>query len=156
MGAKKPAAIKRLEGNPGQRPILPEPEIGPEGIPDAPGWLSGEAFEEWARVTKALASVPGLLRTVDRAGLVAYCEAWGTFVEAAREVRERGVLLRGKTGEMVRNPAVQIARDSAKELKVWCTEFGFTPSARGRMHAPGESKPDDVDAEILRLVTGQV
>lgn len=150
----KPAAVKRLEGNPGQRPIKDEPEIGPEGIPDAPGWLAGEAFEEWVRVTAALATVPGLLRMVDRAGLVAYCEAWGTFVEAAREVRERGVLLRGRDNNMVRNPAVQIARDAAKELKVWCGEFGFSPSARGRMGVPDGGKDDDGDAEILSLVTG--
>ena len=154
MSAKKPAAVKRLEGNPGQRPIQDEPEIGPPGMPDPPGWLQGEAFVEWARITTALSSVPGLLRIVDRAGLVAYCEAWGTFVEAAREVRERGVLVRGRDNSMVRNPAVQIARDAAKELKVWCAEFGFSPSARARMAVPAEGKDDGVDAEILSLVTG--
>jgi phage terminase small subunit len=42
-------------------------------------------------------------------------------------------------------------RDALAQIKVWCTEFGLTPSARARMALPSEGKGDGEDAEVANL-----
>ena len=45
----KPAAVKKLEGNPGKRKLnTKEPNPG-KGMPDCPAWLLPEAKTEWIR-----------------------------------------------------------------------------------------------------------
>ena len=52
-----------------------EPTPAPE-IPDAPPHLSPEAREEWERLALELYEL-GILSTIDRAALAAYCQAYG-------------------------------------------------------------------------------
>ena len=51
-----------------------EPTPDPE-IPDAPPHLSPEAREEWERLALELYEL-GILSTIDRAALAAYCQAY--------------------------------------------------------------------------------
>lgn len=83
-----PTALKALRGNPGKRPI-PEGEPMPSAsTPRPPADLDGEALAEWKRVVPELESL-GLVTVLDRAYLVAYCEAWSTFCLARRALRGR-------------------------------------------------------------------
>jgi phage terminase small subunit len=43
----KPAAVKKLEGNPGKRKLNTEEPIPAKGMPACPDWLMPEAKKEW-------------------------------------------------------------------------------------------------------------
>ncbi|WP_417291945.1 phage terminase small subunit P27 family [Desulfovibrio porci] len=107
-------------------------------IPDAPPHLSPVALEEWRRVAQELYSL-GILSSVDRAALAAYCQAYARWV-AAEE------LLRGDDGNMnlteitsngntIQNPLVGVANKSLELMHKYLTEFGMSPSSRTRVSA---------------------
>lgn len=147
----KPAALKQLAGNPGNRPISPEPEPT-KGAPNPPGDLTPEAFAEWCRIVPELEAI-GLLAKVDRAYLVAYCEAWSNFCEAREAVREHGTLVQGRDGNLVKNPATQVMKDSLEMMLKYGTQFGLSPTARARMtFSIPQDKPDEGSA--LSLLSG--
>lgn len=132
-------------------PGIPGPQVPVTGplqadmmhAPSPPAWLPREAKAEWRRVVAAVAPWPAWLQVVDRAALTGYCAAWATFVEAAKDVAKRGVLVPGRSpadkardgdgGALVKNPALQIQRDASVQMRSWARELGFTPDARGRV-----------------------
>lgn len=153
----KPTALKVLEGNRGKRPLTRN-EPKPTGkAPGCPTWLAPEGKAEWRRVVPELDRI-GMLTRVDRAALTAYCETWATFVTAQRQLHEHGLVLLQREGYTLdgehliirpaKNPAVQIARDSAALIRQFCAEFGLTPSARARISLP-EVEADDPLASIF-------
>lgn len=143
----RPTHLKLIEGNPGKR-ALPRAEPKPEPkAPKPPTDLHGDALREWRRVAPQLERL-GLLTGLDRAALAAYCWSWAQLLAAERTLAESSLLLKGRPDRgMVRNPAAAIARDASRDCRAWCSEFGMTPSARGRMALPDD--PDDDDLETL-------
>ncbi len=90
----------------------------------------------------------GLLATADFDNLVTYCEeGWARWVMANDDIQRNGIKQMGAMGGDVRNPSVQVARDAAMLMLRLSQEFGFTPSARSRIHLP-ESE-DQADAQAL-------
>ena len=91
-----------------------EPTPDPE-IPDAPPHLSPEAREEWERLALELYEL-GILSTIDRAALAAYCQAYGRWVEAEEQLRNiDGTMKLTETtsnGNIIQNPLVGIANKS--------------------------------------------
>lgn len=136
-----PTATKIIQGNPGQRPlnddtlkVPPSEDIRPTVT------LSPIASREWNRIAPVLHSL-GLLTDMDKVLLAGYCEAWSRYQEAQAILTSEGVLVLGYRGSMVKNPAIQVAKDALADVIRIATEFGMTPSSRGRMHIPGT--PDD-------------
>ena len=141
----KPAKLKVLEGNPGKRRI-PRPPITSSGADLAPpSHLSESASEEWRRVVDLL-DAEQLWTDVDRTALEVYVEAVATFREAVKYVRSEGVMVSGqKAGTVVKNPAIQVARDSASVIRSLGSEFGMTPYTRMQLGLPVQ-KVEDLDA----------
>lgn len=110
--------------------------------PAAPEWLPAEAAAEWERVVPEMARV-NVLKEADRAALVAYCLTWDRLVSAQRELAESGSVLGRNSQGVVRHPAVAVVEAASKELRAWCAEFGFTPSAENRLAVTPGSAPDD-------------
>jgi P27 family predicted phage terminase small subunit len=117
--------------------------------PEAPDWLPEEARAEWQRVVPELQRLQ-LLKPIDRAALTAYCLTWDRLVTAQRELAEntddqgRPSTLGTNSQGVVRHPAVAVIEAASKELRAWCGEFGFTPSAEGRLSTPdGDGGEDD-------------
>jgi len=72
---RKPTAWKKLEGNPGKRP-LPANEPQPtllDGVPLCPAHLVGDARAEWNQVAPELVNC-GILSRVELSLLELYCE----------------------------------------------------------------------------------
>jgi P27 family predicted phage terminase small subunit len=147
----KPAALKALAGNPGQRPIKPEPEPT-KGAPRAPHDLKGEALAEWGRIVPELDAL-GLLAKVDRAYLVAYCESWASFDQARQEVAERGALVTGRDGYLVKNPAAQIMKDAADMMLKFGSRFGLSPVDRARLTVDKPEEDSGPGAAILSILS---
>ena len=147
--APRPDALNALEGDPGNRRRNTDSPKPKPGAPTPPHWLKAEALAEWGRIVPELDSI-GLLSVVDRAALTAYVCSWATFVECAEDIEDNGVMIRGRDGNSVKNPAVAMQRDALAQIKTWVTEFGLTPSARARMQLPSE-KGTGEDASVSEL-----
>lgn len=110
-------------------------------MPEPPDWLDEIARQEWNRVAPIL-SENGVLTEADVTALGVYCQTYSQYVECQRNINEKGLVHSGKL-----NPLARHADTLTKQLRGLITEFGFTPSSRGRME-PAE--PADPDAEALK------
>ncbi len=134
MGRKaKPTAIRRREGNPGKRAWNHGEPIPPEVIPDCPEHLSDVAAAEWHRVAATLHEM-GVLSTVDRAALAAYCQAYGRWVEAEERMRQTPLLIRTPSGYPQQSPWLSIANKQLELMAKFMAELGMTPSSRSRVN----------------------
>src|SRR5580704_4521684 len=98
----KPTALKVIEGNPGGRPLNPD-EPKPSGIPSCPRHLNKEARAEWHRISKELVTI-GLLTSIDRAALAAYCVAYSRWIEAEHNIAKFGHVVKAPSGYPIQNP----------------------------------------------------
>ena len=92
----KPTARKRLEGNPGKRPLNSrEPKLpAPESEGPLPTELMGDvlALQEWARLEPMLRASK-VLTAGDRGLLVALCQQWSRYLEATQKVAVSGLVI---------------------------------------------------------------
>jgi P27 family predicted phage terminase small subunit len=149
MGARGPAPqpveLKVLHGNPGKRRLntdRPKPKPGAT----VPAWLPATARAEWARVMPELTRL-GLVTVVDVAALSGYCLAWAQLQQAQAILDVEGLTMTLPSGYAQQRPEVSIVHKSLGLIKAFCAEFGFTPSARGRMTAgatPETPEGDDL------------
>ncbi|MEV6638429.1 phage terminase small subunit P27 family [Actinoplanes sp. NPDC051470] len=144
MADRKPAAVKLLHGNPGNRDITSS-ATSTTGAPRPPADLKGEAFAEWCRITGYLSRV-GQIEAVDYAALTVYCCAWAMFDDARRLMDEHGPVVMGRDGGLVKNPAAQVMRDASDTMLKFGGRFGFTPKDRQNMGLTS-GEPDDDDLE---------
>lgn len=144
-----PTPIRRLTGNP-QHHALPENEpIPPPGRPTCPMWLDRAGRTEWHRVVPLLDGM-GVLSTLDRGMIAAYCAAWSQFIAATRTLQAEGMVIETGRG-MTTHPAANLQIKLAATLRAYCVEFGMTPSARSRMQLPGQVEAKD---DFDRLMEG--
>lgn len=140
-----PSALKLLHGrgrgtDSGGRKVAASPDFR-RIPPEPPEWLSDEATAEWRRVVPGLVRLD-ILKPEDRAVLVAYCETWATFVDATQVVRYEGLTIEAKQGTLP-HPAVSIARNAGRELRVFAAHFGLTPSSEGAVARGGGDDGED-------------
>jgi P27 family predicted phage terminase small subunit len=145
----KPAGLHDLEGtrnrhrNKGQEPIF-------GGVPTCPKHLSKAAKAEWKRVSTELGST-GLLTSVDRAALAAYCSAWARWVEAEEKIKEFGMVAKSpKSGYPIQNPYVSISNTSLDQMRKFAAEFGMTPSSRTKIRIESPATAADPFEEFMK------
>jgi len=144
----KPTALKRLEGNPGKRPLNQrEPQPRAAAI-YCPRWLHPDAKREWHRVAPELTRL-GLLTILDRAALAAYCEAYDEWLMACRVLKEEGYTFTTIKRHVGLHPMVGIKQKALDRMRAFMTEFGMTPSSRSRIVLPPQ-EPDNPVIEFLR------
>lgn len=151
----RPAALKlingRGEGRDSGGRLVKQPPGFVRLPPQPPEWLPEEAAAEWERVVPELQRLQ-LTKPIDRAALTAYCLTWDRLVTAQRELagntdaQGRPSVLGENSQGVTRHPAVAVIEAASKDLRAWCGEFGFTPSAEGRLNTPegggsGEENP---------------
>lgn len=127
----KPTLLKKLQGNPGHRPLPPEPRFAAASAAPPPD-LDVAGLDEWTRVAPALVAI-GVVTEPDRAALEAYCR-WFS--------RWRGAMVRLESGKLkpARYRAVLIeAREASKELRAYAVQLGLTPATHSRV----VGKPND-------------
>jgi len=145
MGRKrKPTELHVLQGTGRKHRMNPNEPTPAAAIPDPPRFLKGYALEEWQEITVELYEL-GLLTTVDRTALAAYCQAFRTWAEAveALELKPRegepplekpqlALLQRTKNGNVIQSALVGIAHTAMEQMRKYLTEFGMTPAARAK------------------------
>lgn len=134
----KPPAVRRLEGNPGKRPIHDEAKIG-TAVAEvdefaAPATLHPKAVVVWNEIVPDLVEV-GLVRTIDATVLEALC----THVAIARVATERlgddldDYLDVTEKGTPVVSPHFRVFRDSWAAAVKLAEQYGLTPIGRLRL-----------------------
>ena len=142
----KPTPLKRLEGNPGKRPLPDEMDIPADKL-TCPAHLTSAARREWKRVVPELQAL-GLLTNVDRAALAAYCQAYGRWVEAEKVLKQKGPLYKTEKGNVITSPMLWVSNKAVEQMHKFLTEFGFTPASRVRLSVTPKSTKDPMD-ELL-------
>lgn len=147
----KPSALHDLEGTRNRRRNT---EPRPSGIPTCPQHLNKEAKREWKRISAELAAL-GLLTSVDRAALAAYCSSWSRWIDAEENVQKFGAVIKSpKSGYPVQNPYVGIANTSLDQMRKFLIEFGMTPASRARLSVEAAPKSADAFADFMSSIGG--
>lgn len=146
----KPVAIKKFEGNPGNRPLPPDDPAPRLASFEPPAKLSNLAYaiEFWREHVIALDAI-GVLRSIDRAAFEAAARDYHEYLVAEEKIGSLGRIIATQEGNLIQNPWVSIRNKAQKRWKDWLAEFGLTPSARARLKVGGNDVLD-VDA-VLRL-----
>jgi len=136
MGRKpKPTNLKKIEGNPGCRPLNgnePRPTIGELKAP--PEYLNEYAKKEWERLAPILHNM-GLLTELDYTAFEAYCQSYSNYRQASEQLDKQGLILTGRHGQTVKNPLNSIVNIYQQIMLKYLSEFGLTPSSRSKVTA---------------------
>ncbi|MCV2869910.1 phage terminase small subunit P27 family [Defluviimonas sp. WL0002] len=137
----KPTAIRRLDGNPGKRGYNAAEPVPPEGLPDCPPHLTELAREEWQRIAATLHDM-GVVTTVDRAALAAYCQSYARWAEAEEKLKETPVMLKTPSGYVQQSPWLSVANKQLELMGRYMAELGITPASRSRVAAYATAQVD--------------
>lgn len=133
MGRRGPAPIptnlRILHGETKPYRVSRNEPIPRDVLPQCPPEASAATRKVWDYTMAELVPM-GLATAADRDALLCYCEAVVTHRKASQCLIDEGILVAGLRGTVVRNPALQIQRDSAQLIRSYAHEFGLTPSAR--------------------------
>ncbi len=143
----KPTALKKLQGNPGKRPLNnaePAPRVE---IPSCPRHITGLARREWRRLTHELYTL-GLLTMVDRAALAAYCAAYGRWAEAEKQITKGGMTITTPNGFEVQSPYIGIINRSVEQMGKFAAQFGMTPASRSHIKVDNKPEEDPFEAFV--------
>lgn len=136
---KKPTNLKILQGTYRKSRANknePKPEID---IPEPPAFLTDRALEEWNRVAPELKNL-ALLSRIDCMALAGYCAAVSRLWLAEERLKTEGLTVINERGKTIKNPLVDVANAAAKQISMFASQFGMSPSTRGNVQA---EKPDD-------------
>lgn len=149
-GDKRKIGRKKLEAL-----IQAEPKTQ-SGLPDCPEHLIGRAREAWDRWTEQL-KIMDLAHMPDAEMLEGACIAYARAVKADQEIQRDGITLKTYKeidGEAYvisckAHPAVKISSEAWRQVKSFCTEFGFSPASRSRLAVQKQNAPVDIRALLL-------
>lgn len=134
-GETRPSRVNRME---------PLPR---HAAPRMPKGMSKRAQEVW-RLTMRDAP-PNLIMAADAPVLRIFCDAFAFYEQGADIVGRTGLVVRGRNGELVKNPALPSMRANADAVRLLARELGLSPAARaGLQVAVGGIPGLDIDAEI--------
>lgn len=132
--APQPTNLKLLHGERNQDRINRDEPAPRPTEPELPEGVSAEVTAVFTDTVGELEAM-GLAFRADSHALHCYAEAVVAHRNACAVLARSPVLIKGLHGNMVRNPALQIQRDSAATVRAFAQEFGLTPSARSSIRA---------------------
>jgi P27 family predicted phage terminase small subunit len=145
----KPTARKKAAGNPGKRALNnDEPDFGLVTNIDAPEWITEEARDMWQRVAPLLLKQK-VLQATDLHNVEVFCTAYGNWRAAKNHVAKFGLVLEGASGGPVKNPALTVINEAAKQMVTFGSMLGLDPASRQRLTGAGNDKPDNPFGDLL-------
>lgn len=94
----------------------------------------------WDSLCKA-----GVVKISDRLAYMRYVDLFHVYVNALKDVKERGEILLKNTVNERYNPSWRIMRDAAAEILKLESEFGLTPSSKRRAFLIPEAAAKESD-----------
>jgi len=161
-----PTGVKKLRGNPGKRPLNPDEPKPPAAEPKMPADLPALAQQEWKDIVPLLLKL-NVLAEVDGKALAAYCYCFARWIQAEKEIADRGILIEEPIvrsdpdvgdDEIIgykvkKNPAIPIVNEALRTMKAYLIEFGLTPAARSRMRIEKPKDADPLDLYLQRKIS---
>jgi P27 family predicted phage terminase small subunit len=131
-----PTAIKKLAGTyRADRANPNEPEsIVLEKLPRCPAHLKGQTKEIWKRTGQRLITMR-VLTEADLDAFEDYCRIRSQWQKAMDALEEYGLFVKGREGQLQRNPAQMIVNTLLPHVVAYQGKFGLTPSDRSRVSA---------------------
>jgi len=130
-----PRGIKLLKGNPGRRPIAPEPEFQP-GVPERPPFLDSVARAEWDYIVAELGPARVLVKA-ERIVLAGYCCAVSRALRAERRAER----------DATQEARAERAWDAVRKF---AAVFGIGPAERARLPVAPGGRGDERAAAYFR------
>ena len=152
--AKKPTALRALQGNPGKRQLTNEPM--PAGDVKRPYGLK-TAFPRVAKRWDGLAPLlagAGLLSPADLPGFLLMLHHLDISQQALDMIKQDGLTRFDENRVERKHPALQIFRDNSAAARQWITQFGMTPSSRSGLTVPEPEMPSLADV-LFEMVKGK-
>lgn len=156
---RKPAAVKKTQGNAGHRRLKAKEPPAPSGAPAIPSYLNAQGRDEWNRLVPLLLEMK-VLTKADGAALGALCSAYEQLVKATAAIEKYGLIcatLDQETGVAVLkvNPGVRIKSDALRHIRSSLASFGLDPASRSRLSISEDpnDRPSDPLENIRRAKT---
>lgn len=142
---KKPASVKALEGNPGNRPPQnPPPVCDSKAV--CPKFLTGDAKRFWERYAPECEAL-GRLTKVDEPAFSMMCVQWANWLKYSRAMRKRTFEISNKHGQL--DPLATAAKQAKAGYMELARAFLFLPDARSQAELMIPDKPDEEDKDFL-------
>lgn len=145
----KPTALKRLTGNPGKRALNHNEPQTRSRRPKLPSHLGAVAQGEWKRLTRELRAM-NLLASADADALAMYCQLYERWVDASKQLTDKGMVVETENGFPVLSPYLSIANQCIKQMLRILIEFGMTPASRSRIQLPEGQAHDPLEDFLQR------
>lgn len=160
---KKPTIAQLKKGDPGKRA---KKQAKVEPMPPAridqmhpPKDLAGVALDEWNRIIRILGDMEDrgqrLITEADVTMLAMYCRAHGDYLEARKEIKDKGLYIFGVNkagGEYYQlAPWVSQMYKAGDVVRRLSAAFGFTPADRASVQLLPQ-KPGDKKGVIEELI----
>jgi len=143
----KTAAEHALSNNWRSKAKARDAVVAPEWATKRPPFLKGEAAAAWDHAVESLAEM-NILSSADADALMAYAEAVGEFIQAAKKMQKENLVVEGPGGNTYANPLIGIKQKAAQRIKDFARQFGLTPEARIGVKA---EKPKDKTDDKTRF-----
>ena len=138
----KPTAVKKLEGNPGKRPLNDAEPTPATDMPPMPEDLGEQARACWASLGPEMHRI-GILTSIDAGGLESYCRLYGLARECWARAEEQGTIVE-IGGKPETNPWLREAHKAESMLHKLRTELGLNATSRSRIAATPADKAEDL------------
>lgn len=139
----KPTSIKRLEGNPGKRPLNHNEPLPPDDMPERPAGLTGQARKAWERLAPAMHTA-GILTEIDADGLESYCRLYAHARACWREAKKTGLLV-NNAGRAEISLFIREAHKTETLLHKLRSELGLNATSRSRINTSKSSSEEDLE-----------
>lgn len=143
----KPTALRVLHGDREDRINRNEPQPAAKEV-DCPDWLPPLAVEIWERLGPDLAA-KGVLTFWDVDLFARFCWLTAQNRELMAIVEAEGLIVNGDKGVRVKNPAMQLVRDTTAQMVSIGARFGLTPSDRSQLSLGTEEGNADGAERLL-------
>ena len=120
LGEAKPAKVSSLVA------VAPVEDFPPTAV------VPAEVHDVWRSVVHDLGAANNM-RSSYVPAVEAYCLAVYTHAQAAANIQQYGVLVKGANGNPVTNPLLKIQKESAATMLRFAETLGLTPAARIRL-----------------------
>ena len=148
---KKPDEIKRLEGNPGKRPLNGNAP-NPTGRAAKPSYVTEYAAEVWNQIVDSMPL--NLYTTVDSVVLAAFCVAARQYKTSTETLDLDGLtVVSAVSGDEKPHPALQAQSKALNTIATLGVRLGLDPSSRASIVMPNAIK---LESKFEGLLGNQV
>lgn len=145
----KPTALKRLQGNPGKRPLNDREPKPPRArsVRVPKGRLPADGQRLWRALAPVLQEM-GVLSEGDLPALEMLCLHYSVARDAVTMLEEDGLTVDTVQGGVKKHPAAAVLVENSRLLRAYLSDFGLTPASRVRLKVDPDEKEQSL-AELL-------